>query len=104
MNKPKMNEFDGWKNSSTGLWYFNVYLQQYADRAAGENGRGVGRVEDTVDSEFMTFVKNAGVIQGVENVINGTKEEVDKDYDSLMDPFYEERQDEDPSGGEEPTG
>ena len=98
MNRPSISEFDGWKNSPVGQWYFRVYLKEYADLAAGENGRGVGRVEETVDAEFMTFVRNAGVIQGVESVINGITEE-----DLLLDPFVEER-DEIESGKSSITG
>ena len=79
MNRPTMSEFDGWKNSATGIWFFEHYLQGYADIMAGENGRGVGVIEETIGKELLTFVKNAGVICGVESVIS-------------LDPFDDERE------------
>ena len=95
MNTPTMSEFDGWKSSSISQWYFREFLQKYADTAAGENGRSVGAFEETKGKAFMTSVKNAGVVQGVEHVINGITEE-----EGLLDPFAEERnQDEDESVG-----
>jgi len=87
--RPKKAEFDQWKSTHVGVWFFQEYLQGYADESAGINGRGVGRVEETAEAEFMTFVRNAGVIQGVESVIDGITEE-----DPTLDPFYEERADE----------
>jgi len=90
MNKPTMSEFDGWKHSTVGRWFFDEFLQGYADISAGQNGRGVGVVEETVDKELLTFVRNAGVILGVESVIAGISEE-----DDLLDPFAEERREND---------
>lgn len=91
---PSISEYDGWRNSPVGRWFFDTYLQGYADASAGINGRAVGGVEDTSGKEFLTYVKNAGVISGVE-------------YAILSDPFEEEREErehEDTSGGETPTG
>ena len=79
MNKPTMSDFDGWRNSATGVWYFEHYLQSYADMQAQENGRSVGRIEEDTQQEFITAVRNAGVIQGVDNVVS-------------LDPFEEERE------------
>ena len=31
MNEPKISEFDGWRESSVGRWFFEVVLQGYAD-------------------------------------------------------------------------
>ncbi|KKL73857.1 hypothetical protein LCGC14_2070690, partial [marine sediment metagenome] len=27
MNKPTMSEFDGWKHSTVGRWFFDEFLQ-----------------------------------------------------------------------------
>jgi hypothetical protein len=79
MNTPKMSEFDGWRASAVGRWFFEVVLQGYADASAGINGRAVGSLEESQGKEILTYVKNAGVINGVEYVIE-------------LDPFIEERQ------------
>ena len=79
VNSPSITEFDGWRASPTSQWFFEVFLQGYADAMAGENGRGVGRIEETADRELLTFVRNAGVISGVEIAIN-------------IDPFEDERE------------
>ena len=78
INEPKMSEFDGWRSSPVGAWYFEV-LQGYANASADMNGRQVGSMEDSQGKEFMTYVKNAGVINGVEYAIN-------------LDPFEDRRQ------------
>ena len=88
MNTPTLIEFDSWKNSPIGVWYFREYLQGFADAMARENGRNIGGFEDSESKAFMTSVKNAGVIKGVDDVINGITEE-----DDLLDPFAEERND-----------
>ena len=90
MKTPTIREYDGWRATATAQWFFEVYLQGYADVMAGENGRAAGAFEDTEGKAFMTFAKNAGVIQGVEDAIS-------------LDPFAEEREelkDEDTSSGE----
>ena len=82
-------DFDAWREMPVGRWFFDQVLQGYADEAAKENGRAVGSLEETQGKEFMSFVKNAGHISGVEYVIN-------------LDPFDEERQEldnEDQGGG-----
>ena len=76
-----MKEFDGWRASPVGVWFFETVLQGYADASAGINGRAVGSVEDSQGKEIMTYVKNAGVINGVEYVI-------------ALDPFEDERPEE----------
>lgn len=77
MKRPTVSEFDGWRQSVVGIWFFEHYLQGYADFSAGQNGRAVG-LYSTSHEELMTYARNAGVIQGVEYAI-GT------------DPFEEER-------------
>jgi len=79
MNTPKMSEFDGWRASPVGRWFFEVVLQGYADASAGINGRAVGSLEESQGKEILTYVKNAGVISGIE-------------YAIACDPFEEERQ------------
>ena len=79
MNRPTIREFDRWRNTEVGIWFFDVHLKGWADAMAMENGRGVGRVEDSEDMEFMTVVRNAGVVQGVDNAIT-------------EDPFVDERE------------
>ena len=77
MNQPKITEYDGWRSSAIGIWFFEHYLQGYADEAANINGRAVGTYP-TKDEDHMTYVRNAGHINGVEYTINN-------------DPFEEER-------------
>ena len=101
MQKPKMRQFDGWKSSAVGQWFFREYLQDYADSSAMENGRQFGRVEETAEKEVMTAARNAGVIQGVDDVINGIRDTEEESYNSQLDPFAEEREEqEDESGGD----
>lgn len=91
MNAPKLNEYDGWRNSAIGIWFFEHYLQGYADLAAIENGKAAGTWTD-IGRDHMNYVRNAGHVSGVEFVINN-------------DPFEGEREelDENISGGETPT-
>ena len=73
------NEFDGWRNSPVGRWFFDTYLQGYADVSAADNGRSVGNLEATSFEDYAVHVKNAGIVEGVEYAINA-------------DPFIEERE------------
>ena len=75
-----MKEFDGWRASPVSVWFFEEVLHEYVRAAAAINGRAVGSTEDSIGKELMTFVKNAGVINGVEYVID-------------LDPFEDERED-----------
>lgn len=77
MNRPTMSEFDGWKNSPMCIWYFE-YVQDQADKMAGENGRTVGQFDDK-GVDHMKAVRMSGFVAGMEDVIN-------------HDPFLEERQ------------
>ena len=70
MIEPTLQEFDGWKHSSTGKWFFEHYLQGYADESAGVNGRSFGQMSEVKDDDFMIHVFNSGVINGVEYAIN----------------------------------
>ena len=78
MNQPKQSEYDGWRNSAVGIWFFEHYLQGYADTAAIENGKSAGRYP-AKDEDHMICVRKAGHISGVEFTINA-------------DPFEEERE------------
>ena len=90
MNRPTMAEFDGWKNTAVGAWYFHHYLQGFADIYAMENGRAVGNRGASMHEDYMILAKQAGIVEGVESVINGISEE-----DELLDPFAEERNQDD---------
>ncbi len=72
MKRPLMREYDNWRRSSVGQWFFEHYLQEYADEGARLNGRQIGQME------YDVCVRNAGVIEGVE-------------YAITADPFEEER-------------
>lgn len=78
MNQPKLTEFDSWRNTAIGIWFFEHYLQNYVDAAAMENGKAAGTYTSK-DIDHMIFVRNAGLIHGIEYAIN-------------IDPFEEERQ------------
>ena len=79
MIQPALTEYDAWRVSPISQWFFEHYLQGLADAQAAENGRSVGLLEDSKGKEFMTFVRNAGVISGLEQAIN-------------EDPFLEGRE------------
>ena len=90
----KINEFDGWRNSPVGRWYFDTYLKGYADAAAAENGRSLGNLAETSFEDYAIHVKNAGIVEGIEYAIH-------------TDPFIEEREgaiDESESRGAVPVG
>ena len=70
MHQPTLQEFDSWKNSSIGKWYFEFYLQGFADKSAQENGRSFGLISEVKDEDFMIHVRNSGFITGVEYAIN----------------------------------
>lgn len=72
----KISDFDGWRNSPVGIWFFDL-LREYADEAAKINGRAPGSYL-TAHEDFVAFIRNAGHIDGIEYVIN-------------FDPFEEER-------------
>jgi hypothetical protein len=59
------SDFKGWRHSPMGLWFFDQYLQDYADASANVNGRMPGA---GIDPD--TLVLNAGVINGVEFTID----------------------------------
>lgn len=67
-NKPTISEFDGWRNSPVGRWFFDHYLQGYADEGAKINGKAAGTYTSTED--HITLVRNAGFITGVEHAIH----------------------------------
>ena len=75
--KPTLSQFDAWK--AAGQWYFEVYLQGYADATAEENGRSVGNRGATLQDDYMILAKMAGVVEGVEFAITS-------------DPFADERE------------
>jgi hypothetical protein len=77
MNKPHMSDYDAWRNSSVGLWFFEHHLQGEADLSASENGRAVGLFSPAID--YMTFVRKAGVIEGIEHAINSDPFEVERE-------------------------
>ena len=77
MNRPTMSEFDGWKNSATGIWFFE-YVQDQANDMAGENGRKIGLFDDK-GVDHMSGVRMSGFVAGMEEVIT-------------HDPFLEERE------------
>ena len=79
MNPPKMKEFDGWRNSVTGIWFFEYVLPDYARLTAEENGRSVGNRGDTMQEDYMILAKQAGIVEGVE-------------YAATLDPFENERE------------
>ena len=77
MNRPTMAEFDGWKNTAVGAWYFE-YVQDQADKIAMANGRQVGQFENE-GVDHMIAVRQAGFVKGMEDVIT-------------HDPFEDERE------------
>jgi len=87
MTRPTINEFDAWKSSFAGQWFFGEYLQGYADALAGANGRSAGLIEGDQEKEIVVLVRNAGIISGVESVILGATED-----GAELDPFQEERE------------
>jgi hypothetical protein len=78
MITPTIHDFDGWRNSPVGQWFFEYVLQGLADEAARQNGRAVGTYA-TRDEDYLTYVRNAGHISGVE-------------YAITLDPFETERE------------
>ena len=78
MNIPSISEFDGWKASIVGQWYFEHYLQGYANATAEENGRAVGKRGASFEDDYMILARQAGIVEGVEFAITA-------------DPFEEER-------------
>jgi len=89
MITPKMQEYDGWRNSAVGIWFFETFLQSYADEAARQNGKAPGSYQSQWE-DFAAYVRNAGYISGVE-------------YTITIDPFEETRH-EIESHREVPTG
>lgn len=77
MKPPKLTEYDGWRNSAISIWFFEHYLQTWVNKQAIENGKALGSFPK--DEDYLTYVKNAGIIKGIEDVIN-------------EDPFEEERE------------
>lgn len=78
MITPSINDFDGWRNSLVGQWFFEYVLQGLADEAARLNGRAIGTYA-TKEEDYLTYVRNAGHISGIE-------------YAITLDPFEVERE------------
>lgn len=76
--QPTINDYDGWRNSLVGQWFFEHVLQTYADESAKENGKMPGSLYQAHE-DFAVYVRNAGHITGVEYVIH-------------LDPFEDKRQ------------
>jgi len=78
MNRPTMAQYDGWRASPAGQWFFGVYLQEVANQTAEDNGRSVGNRGSTLHDDYMILAKQAGSVDGIEFAIN-------------HDPFEDER-------------
>ena len=87
MKQPTISEFDGWKDSPVGQWYFRTYLAEYARKVAEEAGRSIGMMGETFDTDYMYHAKEAGRVDGIEAVVSGITEE-----NPLLDPFEAERE------------
>jgi len=92
MNAPNMKDFDDWKSSPTGQWFFGRFdvdgsviekgwLQEQADLRAQDIGRSMGR-QDMPDKDHMEAVRQAGFVYGIE-------------YALEIDPWEREGSDED---------
>ena len=77
MAQPTMREFDEWKHTEVGKWFFNHFLQGYADQEAMRNGRMDEDEARYSDSNRRTY--NAGVVAGVDFAIE-------------IDPYMEDRE------------
>ena len=84
MNQPGMNDFDMWKLSPVGQWYFDVHLKKLAEESAYQNGVSAGIRESSLEADHMHHVWQAGWIHGVLDAI-------------ANDPFIEEREAKDES-------
>ena len=78
MIKPTLREFDEWRTTSVGKWFFDEVLVKDAQERAMLNGRAVGVRGPTLYEDYMILAKEAGVIEGILYAIN-------------EDPFEDER-------------
>ena len=76
-----ISEYDAWRNSRVGIWFFEEWLPEQSRNLAEHNGRSVG-AEPTLEQDYMSLAKRSGLVEGIDAVADA-------------DPFIDEREEKD---------